>query len=354
MLSIAQPADRLLEGQTRRADPHRAVLELVETRGEAAQRNGIVPPLTAALHIPARLHRREMPLAPVAPLPAAAVGQKIVRQAVQMQRKVAHLLLMGAEDRLQAAIDALLRDLYPGQRPANFVNVQRVDHPPARPQQRPGVKRQLRADQRPAELGRQRGVKDHLPQLGLAGESQRQVAVIHAQLARADIQHRVAFSGMPLGENIQATADDHLFRALLPVTHRQRHAAAQRIRLVAGAPAAVADGDPLRSDLPRQVQNRLYLTPRGDQQLAAIVLPLELSIDPFRSLREFEGALHLAIDRQAIRHQRQMEGPHQLHRRLIVSQPGAELADGKRLAAQARLQAQIVTGKADILLRRGQ
>jgi hypothetical protein len=46
-----------------------------------------------------------------------------------------------------------------------------------------------------------------------------------------------------------------------------------------------------------------------------------------------------------------MEGPHQLHRRLIVSQPGAELADGQRLAAQARLQAQFLTGKADILLR---
>ena len=157
---------------------------------------------------------------------------------------------------------------------------------------------------------------------------------------------------MPLGENIQATADDHLFGALLPVTHRQRHPPAQRIRLVTGAPAAVADGDPLRGDLPRQVQNRLYLTPRGDQQLAAIVLPLELSIDPFRSLREFEGALHLAVDRQTIRHQRQMEGPHQLHRRLIVSQPGAELADGECLAAQARLQTQFLPGKADILLRR--
>ena len=60
----------------------------------------------------------------------------------------------------------------------------------------------------------------------------------------------------------------------------------------------------------------------------------------------------LAVDRQTIRHQRQMEGPHQLHRRLIVSQPGAELADGERLAAQARLQTQFLPGKADILLRR--
>ena len=107
MLSIAQPADRLLEGQTRRADPHRAVLELIEAGGEAAQGNSIVAPLPAALHIPARLHRGKMSLAPVAPLPAAAVGQKIARLTVQMQRKVAHLLLMGAEDRLQAAIDAL-------------------------------------------------------------------------------------------------------------------------------------------------------------------------------------------------------------------------------------------------------
>ena len=74
VLGITQPADRLLEGQTRRANPHRAVLKLVEASGEAAKRNGIVPPLTAALHIPARLHRREMPLAPVAPLPQAVVG----------------------------------------------------------------------------------------------------------------------------------------------------------------------------------------------------------------------------------------------------------------------------------------
>ena len=29
-----------------------------------------------------------------------------------------------------AAIDALLSDLNPGQRPADFVNIQRVDHPP--------------------------------------------------------------------------------------------------------------------------------------------------------------------------------------------------------------------------------
>ena len=33
-----------------------------------------------------------------------------------------------------AAIDALLGNLHPGQRPADFVNVQRVDHPPARTQ----------------------------------------------------------------------------------------------------------------------------------------------------------------------------------------------------------------------------
>ena len=58
----------------------------------------------------------------------------------------------------QAAIDALLGDLHPGQRPADFVNIQRVDHPPARTQQRTGVKSQLRADQRPAELSRQRRV----------------------------------------------------------------------------------------------------------------------------------------------------------------------------------------------------
>ena len=158
MLSIAQPADRLLEGQTRGADPHCAVLKLIEAGGEAAQGNSIVAPLPAALHIPARLHRGKMSLAPVAPLPAAAVRQKIARLTVQMQRKVAHLLLMGAKDRLQAAIDALLSDLNPGQRPADFVNIQRVDHPPARAQQRTGVKSQLRADQRPAELSRQRRV----------------------------------------------------------------------------------------------------------------------------------------------------------------------------------------------------
>ena len=180
MLGITQPADRLLERQTRRTDPHRAVLELIEAGGEAAQGNSIVAPLPAALHIPARLHRGEVSLTPVAPLPAAAVRQKIARLTVQMQRKVAHLLLMGAEDRLQAAIDALLGHFHPSQRPANFINIQRIDHSSARTQQRPGMKRQLRADQRPAELRRQRRVEDHLPQLGLAGEPQRHVAVIHA------------------------------------------------------------------------------------------------------------------------------------------------------------------------------
>ena len=80
------------------------------------------------------------------------------------------------------------------------------------------------------------------------------------------------------------------------------------------------------------------------------MLPLELGIDPFRGLWKFKGALHLAVDRQTIRYQRQVEGSHQLHRRLIVSQPGAELADGEGLAAQARLQTQFLTGKADVLL----
>ncbi len=78
-----------------------------------------------------------MSLAPVAPLPAAAVGQKIARLTVQMQRKVAHLLLMGAKDRLQAAIDALLGDLTPasGQRISSIFSASIT---PARAQQRTG------------------------------------------------------------------------------------------------------------------------------------------------------------------------------------------------------------------------
>jgi hypothetical protein len=39
---------------------------------------------------------------------------------------------------------------------------------------------------------------------------------------------------MPLGENIQATADGHLLGPLLPVTHRQCDAPAERIRSGSG------------------------------------------------------------------------------------------------------------------------
>ena len=95
MLLIAQPVDRFFQGQTRRAHQHGTVLQLIEPGRQAVEHDGAVGPFARAFHIPARLHWGEMALAPVAPLPAAMVGHKVVGLAVKMQGKIAHLLFMG-------------------------------------------------------------------------------------------------------------------------------------------------------------------------------------------------------------------------------------------------------------------
>ena len=119
-------------------------------------------------------------------------------------------------------------------------------------------------------------------------------------------------------------------------------------------PAAIADDDTIRGDFPRQVKHRLHFTARRDQQLPAVLLPLQLGIDKTGSLWKFKGAEQVAVDRQTVRHQRHLKLAHQLHRRLIFHQTRGKIADRQRLAAQPRLEGNLFTGIADILLLRRQ
>ena len=97
-----------------------------------------------------------------------------------MQGKIAHFLFMGAQYRLQAAIHPLLGHFHPRQRQTDLIDVQRVNHPPARAQQRAGMESQLWRHQRAAEFCGQHGIKNHIVELGFAGQAERHVAVIHA------------------------------------------------------------------------------------------------------------------------------------------------------------------------------
>ena len=72
-----------------------------------------------------------MTVAPVAPLPGAFIRHKVVGLPIKVQHKIPGLLLVGAKDRLQAAINPLSGDFHPGQRPAHVVNIERVNHSPA-------------------------------------------------------------------------------------------------------------------------------------------------------------------------------------------------------------------------------
>ena len=170
MLLIAQPVDRFFQRQARGTHQHGSILQLIETGRQAVEYNGAINPFARAFNIPARLHRGEMAIAPVAPLPAAAVGHKVVGLAIKMQDKIPHLLLMGAQNSLQAAINALLRHFDARQRPADFIDIQRIDDPPARTQQRAGVKIEHRRGKRPAQLRGQSGIKNQIAELGLAGQ----------------------------------------------------------------------------------------------------------------------------------------------------------------------------------------
>ena len=70
---VTQPAHRLIQHETRLADLHRTVLELVKTGGERRQLNKVIAPLAFPGDIPAGMHRRETAFPPVAPLPQAVI-----------------------------------------------------------------------------------------------------------------------------------------------------------------------------------------------------------------------------------------------------------------------------------------
>ncbi|MNE79454.1 hypothetical protein D3C80_1759410 [compost metagenome] len=121
---ITLPAYRVLQHQPGVAHQHGAVFELIESGRQRGQLDNTVAPFTFPGDIPARIHRREMSVAPVAPTPQPFVRQKIVRLSVEMQHKITHLVFMRFEDCLQTPIDAFLREPNPGQRPADFVDIQ--------------------------------------------------------------------------------------------------------------------------------------------------------------------------------------------------------------------------------------
>ena len=120
---VADPVNRLLQRQARLLDGHGAVLQLVKTGGERVQHNCAVSPFAGAGYVPARLHRREVTVPPVAPLPGPFIRHEVVGLAIQMEDKIAGLLLMGAKDRLQTAINPLRGNFDPGQWPADIINI---------------------------------------------------------------------------------------------------------------------------------------------------------------------------------------------------------------------------------------
>ena len=196
-----------------------------------------------------------------------------------MQDKIAHLILMRAQDRLQAAIDSLLRQFYPGQRPANIVDIKRVNDPPARAQQRPGLEKQLRIVKTAAQRRRQPGVEDQIVLFRFAGQLQRHCAVLHAEPARADGQHRVAFAGIAFGQDVKTTADHRVFQPLLPVVDLNAEASAKRHAGEIPVPATVAYLQLLRGNAPRQIQQRVGVITRHNDQLTLVILPVQIGID---------------------------------------------------------------------------
>ena len=91
---------------------------------------------------------------------------------------------------------------------------------------------------------------------------------------------------------------------------------------------------------------------RRDQQLPAILMPLQFGVDKAGCLRKFKSAKQMTINRQTVRHQRHLKLAHQLHRRLVFHQTRGKITDPQRLAAQPRLEGYLFTGIADILLLR--
>ncbi|MNS77301.1 hypothetical protein D3C72_1108810 [compost metagenome] len=126
-----QPAHRLIQHQTRLAHQHGAVLQFIETGRERRQFDGTVAPLSLPGHIPAGIHRREVSLTPVAPLPQAAVRQEVIGLSVEVQHEIAHVVFMGFQNRLQPTIHPFLREFNARQRPADFIDIERVDKPTA-------------------------------------------------------------------------------------------------------------------------------------------------------------------------------------------------------------------------------
>ncbi len=170
-----------------------------------------------------------------------------------MQGEIPHLPFMGAKNGLQATINALAGQHHPGQRPAHLVNVEGVDDSAPGAQQRAWRKGQPWLGQTPGQHSGQPDIEDEIVLLGNAGELQRHGAVIHAQLAGAKGEYRVAFPGIALSQNVHSPTDDGVLRALLPVVDLQPQAAAKGNTGLVPVPASVADGQLFRGDLPGKI-----------------------------------------------------------------------------------------------------
>ncbi|VFS36573.1 Uncharacterised protein [Yokenella regensburgei] len=128
MLFIAEPVNRFLQHQPRFVDQHGPVFKLIEAGRERVQNNRLVAPQPRSGDIPAGVHRGETAIPPVAPAPGAFIRQEVIRQPIEMQRKITHFILMGPQNRLQTPIDTLLGHLDARERQANFIDIEGINH----------------------------------------------------------------------------------------------------------------------------------------------------------------------------------------------------------------------------------
>ncbi len=351
-LRVALPVDRRAEGQPRPQHLRHAVLHPIETGIQAVEVDKGVAPAARALNGPGGVERPHFAGPPVAPFPLPFIGPEIAGATVEVQPELAEAWVVRLEYRLQAAVDALRGEPHPRQRPARLIYLQRGENAPAQAQQRAGLEPELRIEQRPAEIARQRGVKLHRRQLAFASKAQRQRAVCHAQRSGADTQHRVAFAAASLGQHVEAAGNLRLFQTLPPVVEREIKKAGERLLAHRPAIAPFNYADLPRVGLPRKRQQRLAVAGGVERQLALLLLPVE------RQTQRFAGVLQLALqltpDRQAVGELGQFEPAmqrHGLRQRVMVQR---QLLYAKLLPLQAGVDIKVIAAIAQRLFSRGE
>ncbi|CSI07420.1 Uncharacterised protein [Shigella sonnei] len=69
-------------------------------------------PFTFSCDIPGGIYRCKTAFSPVAPLPAARVREKIIRQPIHMQHEIAQFIFMRLQNGLQTSVNTTLGDFY--------------------------------------------------------------------------------------------------------------------------------------------------------------------------------------------------------------------------------------------------